>query len=64
MLRLRQGFGRLIRTIDDRGVVIILDKRIISKKYGENFINSLPDLKIDRSNLNQIPDVIKKWFKK
>jgi DNA polymerase-3 subunit epsilon/ATP-dependent DNA helicase DinG len=64
VLRLRQGFGRLIRTIDDRGVVIILDKRIISKKYGENFINSLPDLKIDRSNLNQIPDVIKKWFKK
>ncbi len=63
VLRLRQGFGRLIRTINDRGVVVILDKRIISKRYGENFINSLPDVKINRSNLSEISDVIKKWFK-
>ncbi|MFC2064769.1 helicase C-terminal domain-containing protein [Chloroflexota bacterium] len=42
ILRFRQGFGRLIRTQSDRGIVVVLDKRILSKKYGQFFINSLP----------------------
>ena len=43
-LRLRQGFGRLIRTQSDKGVVLILDSRINKRWYGKIFLNSLPDL--------------------
>ncbi|PKL99946.1 MAG: hypothetical protein CVV17_08700, partial [Gammaproteobacteria bacterium HGW-Gammaproteobacteria-7] len=42
ILKFRQGFGRLIRTQSDRGVVVILDKRVLTKKYGRQFIESLP----------------------
>ena len=44
ILRFRQGFGRLIRTQSDRGVVAILDRRILTKRYGRAFLESLPDL--------------------
>jgi Rad3-related DNA helicase len=42
VIRFRQGFGRLIRHRSDRGVVIIADRRIVSKRYGEWFRASLP----------------------
>ena len=42
VLRLRQGFGRLIRRMDDRGVVLILDNRLHTKNYGTKFLSSLP----------------------
>lgn len=42
VIRLRQGFGRLIRSRADRGVVAILDSRIRNRKYGEVFLRSLP----------------------
>jgi ATP-dependent DNA helicase DinG len=42
VLRFRQGFGRLIRTASDRGVVCVLDKRILATSYGGSFIKSLP----------------------
>jgi ATP-dependent DNA helicase DinG len=42
-LRLKQGFGRLIRTSHDRGIVAVLDKRITQKGYGRVFLASLPD---------------------
>lgn len=42
ILRFRQGFGRLIRSETDRGVVVILDKRVLTKRYGPLFITSLP----------------------
>lgn len=41
-LRLKQGFGRLIRTSEDRGVVAILDTRLVRKTYGERFLRFLP----------------------
>ena len=41
-LLLAQGTGRLIRSIDDRGVVAILDSRIVSKQYGSTLLNSMP----------------------
>jgi len=44
VLKLKQGFGRLIRTADDWGCVIILDSRIISQSYGRIFLDSLPDV--------------------
>jgi ATP-dependent DNA helicase DinG len=44
-LRLKQGFGRLIRTSADRGVVAILDSRLTSKSYGWQFLRYLPPAK-------------------
>ncbi|MGQ9629559.1 MAG: helicase C-terminal domain-containing protein [bacterium] len=44
VIKFKQGFGRLIRTKMDRGVVIVLDRRIISQSYGKQFINSLPEV--------------------
>ena len=41
-LRLKQGFGRLIRTSEDRGVVAILDTRLVKKTYGQRFLQFLP----------------------
>lgn len=42
ILRLKQGFGRLIRTQTDKGIVVILDPRIKTGRYGKQFLNSLP----------------------
>ena len=42
VLKFKQGFGRLIRTKTDRGAVLVLDRRIISKFYGRYFLDSLP----------------------
>lgn len=47
VLRFRQGTGRLIRSRDDKGIIVILDRRIISKKYGKSFLNSIPECNIN-----------------
>ena len=41
-LRLKQGFGRLIRSSNDRGAVVLLDPRVITKSYGEDLLAGLP----------------------
>ena len=46
ILRLKQGFGRLIRTQTDKGIVVILDPRIKTRNYGKQFLDSLPDCEI------------------
>ncbi|RKD26763.1 hypothetical protein BEP19_16315 [Ammoniphilus oxalaticus] len=43
ILRLKQGFGRLIRTKQDRGIVVILDSRLHLRRYGKQILDSLPD---------------------
>jgi ATP-dependent DNA helicase DinG len=43
IMRFRQGFGRLMRSQKDRGVVLILDSRIVRKYYGQAFLDSLPE---------------------
>ncbi|MBC7878223.1 MAG: 3'-5' exoribonuclease [Anaerolineales bacterium] len=42
ILKFRQGFGRLIRSASDRGIVAILDRRVLTKQYGKLFLESLP----------------------
>lgn len=42
VIKLKQGFGRLIRTCTDRGMVVILDPRVITKGYGKIFLDALP----------------------
>ncbi len=46
VIRFRQGFGRLIRNKTDRGIVLILDKRVIRRGYGRMFLKSLPDVPV------------------
>jgi Rad3-related DNA helicase/REP element-mobilizing transposase RayT len=46
VIKLRQGFGRLIRSQADRGIVVLLDGRVISRRYGKAFLDSLPDVPI------------------
>ena len=48
ILKFRQGFGRLIRTKTDRGIVAVFDKRLLTKQYGQTFLQSLPDCTIRR----------------
>jgi ATP-dependent DNA helicase DinG len=42
VIKLKQGFGRLIRTCTDRGMVVIFDPRVLTKGYGRNFLQALP----------------------
>ncbi len=42
IIKLKQGFGRLIRTQTDRGSVAILDPRMLTKRYGRLFLDALP----------------------
>jgi ATP-dependent DNA helicase DinG len=46
ILRLKQGFGRLIRNKTDKGIVVILDSRVLNKTYGKMFLNSLPECQV------------------
>ena len=58
VLRFRQGFGRLIRTETDRGVVVVLDHRLTQKTYGRDFLASLPDLQVVRAAPDELPEVV------
>ncbi|HVU46931.1 MAG TPA: ATP-dependent DNA helicase [Terracidiphilus sp.] len=46
VLTLKQGFGRLIRSLEDRGVLVLLDPRIRRQRYGQTFLHSLPPYKM------------------
>jgi DNA polymerase-3 subunit epsilon/ATP-dependent DNA helicase DinG len=64
VLRFRQGFGRLIRTRTDRGIVAIFDNRIISKGYGKQFLASLPDCTVQKGRLENLPAAAVAWLGK
>lgn len=55
VLLLKQGAGRLIRDVQDRGLLVICDPRIVGMRYGETFLNSLPDMPRTR-DLNKVKD--------
>jgi ATP-dependent DNA helicase DinG len=46
VIRLKQGFGRLIRSRTDKGIVVILDSRVKGKRYGRLFLEALPDCRV------------------
>jgi ATP-dependent DNA helicase DinG len=57
VIKFRQGVGRLIRSQSDRGVVTILDARVLAKTYGREFLSSLPisdHERIDRANRERV----------
>ncbi|MDE0142221.1 MAG: exonuclease domain-containing protein [Caldilineaceae bacterium] len=62
VLRLRQGFGRLIRSAADRGVVVLLDSRLWQRSYGELFLDALPDCTRRSSPLSHLGEAVHDWL--
>ncbi len=62
VLRFKQGFGRLIRTKTDRGVLVVLDRRITSKTYGAAFTESLPPCTFRQALLREMPALVEGWL--
>jgi Rad3-related DNA helicase/DNA polymerase III epsilon subunit-like protein len=58
VLKFRQGFGRLIRTETDTGVVVVLDHRLTQKSYRRDFVDSLPRLEVVEAAPADIPAVV------
>lgn len=62
VLRFKQGFGRLIRGEEDRGVVVVFDKRLDTTSYGKVFLQSIPLIPIERGSLPVILNEIQQWL--
>ena len=62
VLRFRQGFGRLIRSGSDRGVAVILDRRVLTKRYGQIFLTSLPQCTKRTGPIQDLPTETVKWL--
>ncbi len=62
ILRFKQGFGRLIRSATDRGVCAVLDRRVLSKRYGRGFIESLPPCSETRGSIADLGQSAADWL--
>jgi ATP-dependent DNA helicase DinG len=62
VMKFRQGFGRLIRTASDRGVVAALDGRILRKPYGQLFLRSLPKTKVSFAPVSGVCRAVESFF--
>ncbi|HUF53567.1 MAG TPA: helicase C-terminal domain-containing protein [Dehalococcoidia bacterium] len=63
VIRFKQGFGRLIRTKTDKGVLVVLDQRLITKQYGPAFLQSLPPgTPVRQTALREMPGQIAEWL--
>ena len=62
VIRFKQGFGRLVRTARDKGIVIVYDTRVIEARYGKYFLNSLPGPRIERLETSALVSRIREWL--
>lgn len=62
VIRFKQGFGRLVRTAEDRGIVIVYDTRVIESYYGKYFLYSLPGPKMEHMLTEQLVPRITEWL--
>jgi DNA polymerase-3 subunit epsilon/ATP-dependent DNA helicase DinG len=62
ILRFRQGFGRLIRSKTDRGVVVLLDKRVLTRSYGKAFLEAIPSCTTRQGSAQDLPIVAAQWI--
>ncbi|MBM4416565.1 MAG: hypothetical protein FJ035_10120, partial [Chloroflexi bacterium] len=62
ILRFRQGFGRLIRGDDERGVFLLLDQRVLTRPYGAAFMAALPDCEVRVLPVSAIPGAVGRWL--
>lgn len=61
-IKLKQGFGRLIRKKDDHGTIWILDHRIVTKSYGSFFLESLPEMPVMRGKFHALAAMARNFF--
>ena len=62
VMRVRQGFGRLIRRHDDRGVVLLLDARLARRSYGAVFLRSLPEVQVEIASAGDLLGRVRAYF--
>ncbi|WP_010284131.1 ATP-dependent DNA helicase DinG [Bacillus timonensis] len=62
IIRFKQGVGRLIRSEKDKGVIFILDRRIVTTNYGRKFLSSIPKMKFFHKPLNRLLEEVKEWI--
>lgn len=62
IIRFKQGFGRLIRSNDDRGLVIVFDKRLYTTSYGKAFLRSIPPVPVKKLDINDTIELIHRWM--
>ncbi|WP_318508591.1 ATP-dependent DNA helicase DinG [Bacillus sp. T3] len=62
IIRFKQGFGRLIRTESDRGIVVVFDRRIVTTRYGKAFLQSIPQVMIKKYTLDDMVRAIREWL--
>lgn len=62
VLAFRQGFGRLIRTRTDRGLVVVFDARLVQRRYGQVFLRSLPPCRMLQGSWRQLPLLVQQWL--
>jgi ATP-dependent DNA helicase DinG len=62
VLRLKQGFGRLIRNQRDFGAVVVLDRRLLTRSYGRLFLESLPPAPLCQGPLDEVCDRLARFF--
>lgn len=62
VIRFKQGFGRLIRSTNDRGIVFVCDARIIEARYGHFFIDSIPNVPISHDSTYNLIEKAEEWF--
>ena len=62
VLRFRQGFGRLIRGQDERGVFLLLDRRVLTRPYGDAFLQALPDCELRRVHASEVAPTVAQWL--
>ncbi|TDL34759.1 ATP-dependent helicase DinG [Jeotgalibacillus sp. S-D1] len=62
VIRFRQGFGRLIRHEQDRGLIVVFDRRLITTAYGNHFLSSIPALPVEERGLESIVEEIEHWL--
>ncbi|MGE0708376.1 MAG: helicase C-terminal domain-containing protein [Planctomycetota bacterium] len=63
VLKLTQGFGRLIRTHSDQGAVVVLDKRLVTKWYGRAFLDSLPEVRVEAAPLLDLFPILRRYLR-
>ena len=64
VIRLRQGFGRLVRSASDRGVVVLLDSRLWQRSYGDIFLDALPACTTRHSPLSHLEEAVRDWLQR
>lgn len=62
VLHFKQGFGRLIRSSEDLGAVVVMDPRLATKRYGQAFLDSIPGPSTIRGGRMEVLESVRRWF--